>query len=249
MSRNRWAAALLLAAAIAWPVAVAVGASAASTACESPTAISALDELAAGKPLAGKSVGEEWVTVLLGTVTEVRHKSPKFRYRITMAVDASLGAEVAGVYTFFGSSRGTFPFEKGSVYVVPLTRRGGSGELAPTTELWAERCDPVIAVSDLAAAREVIAKSKPGYTPTPTPSATPTPSSTPTPSEAVVEPTPLPSATVAPRMSAVPRAAFPNDRTVQRGLLTGVVGLGGVALLIVLIAVVESWWSRRRHRS
>lgn len=228
------------------PLSVALATPAASAACDtSPSPISALDEMAAGTKIGGKSVDAGWAAVVLGTVTEVRHKSPKFRYRITMTVDSTLGAELPATYTFFGSSRGTFPFETGSVYAVPLTKRSRSAEILPTTELWAERCDPVVAVTDLAAAREVIARTKPGYTPSPTASPTPTSSPSTDPSAAIA-PTPEPASAQPPRVPSTPRAAFPDGRAVSVGLRVGLGGLAAVVLLIGVIAATESWWSRRR---
>lgn len=230
----------------ALPLSVVLGAPAAAAVCDmSPAPISTLDEMAAGTKVGGKSVGADWAAVVLGTVTEVRHKSPKFRYRITMSVDSTLGAELPATYTFFGSSRGTFPFETGSVYAVPLTKRSRSAEIMPPKELWAERCDPVVAVTDLAAAREVIARTKPGYSPAPTASPSTTALPTTDPSETVVAPTPEP-ASAQPGVATQPRAAFPDGRAVSVGLRVGLVGLAAAALLIGVIAATESWWSRRR---
>lgn len=243
MTLGRFALVLALA---PLPVSVAFGTPAASAACDVSSApVSALDEMAAGTKIGGKSVGAGWAAVALGTVTEVRHKSPKFRYRITMSVDSTLGAELPPTYTFFGSSRGTFPFETGSVYAVPLTKRSRSAEILATTELWAERCDPVVAVTDLAAAREVIARTKPGYTPLPTASPTATSSPSTDPSEAIA-PTPEPASAQPPRVATPPRVAFPDNRAVSVGLRVGLGSLAAVALLIGVIAATESWWSRRR---
>lgn len=217
-------------------------------ACTTPTLpITALDEMAAARPVAGKTVGGGWDFVVLGTVTEVRHKSPKFRYRITMHVDSALGGDLPALYTFFGSSRGTFPFETGRSYAVPISRRGAPGPLLPTTELWVETCDPVVEVADLVAAHDVIARTKPGYLPSPSPSPSPSASSSPTESAAQAG-TSAPSPEVAKAARVKPaRVAFPSSSQLNRGIRLGAYAVGGLGLAIALIALAESWWSRRRQ--
>lgn len=236
-------AAAFAAFAVGFPVATISPAHAACVPAAAP--ITTLDRMAAGTPLAGKKVGAGWDAVILGTVTEVRHKSPKFRYRITMNVDSTLGADLPRLYTFFGSSRGTFEFETGKAYAVPVARRGGRGPVLPTTELWVDACDPVVPVADLPAAHEVIAKTKPGYTPSPT--ATPSPTPSPSPSEEVLAAAVVTTPSAAPAVT-VARGAhldLPERDSLARTARALILIIGTLGLLVALIAAAESWWSRR----
>lgn len=237
--------AVLLVAAVASGALLATGSPAAAACTPSTLPDTALRQLADGVPVAGKKVGTEWQYVVLGTVTEVRHRSPKYRYRITMHVDSVIGGDLPGLYTFFGSSRGTYPFEVGKVYAVPLTKRT-KAPIGPTTELWAESCDPVVLIPDLPAAHEIVASTKPGYV---APSPTPAPTPTETESEAAGS-SPAPSATVdAEPVAAVqdPQISVPSDLSVGLLVRRGIVALGVLALLIAIAAVAESRWSRRHY--
>ncbi|MEP7053732.1 MAG: hypothetical protein ABI912_00605 [Actinomycetota bacterium] len=238
----------LLLAAVAAATLVATGQFAAASAVAPPPCvpsgqpITVLQRIADGAPQAGKKLGAGWDAVILGTVTEIRHNSPAFRYRITMHIDSVLGPDLPALYTFFGSSKATYPFEVGKVYAVPVARHGTAGPLLPGTELWANACDPVVLVSDLSVAHEIIARTKPGYQPpaAPTPAAPTEPESaaaTPSPSE-----TPSETAVAAVRAS---RVTFPDQRELGLAALRGVAVLGFLALLIAIVAALESWWSRR----
>ena len=215
---------------------------AAAAACI-PSALpaTALQQLADGVPLGGKKVGAGWDVVVLGTVTEVLHKSPRYRYRITMRVDSALGADLPALYTFFGSSKATFPFEVGKAYAVPLAARGTGGPLLPTSELWASGCDPVVNVSDLAAAHEVIARTKPGYSSPPDLSPSDSGVGAPPSSEATTDVSKA--AQVAPAQ--VARKTFPDPQSLRRGIRLGIYLVAAVGLVIALVAAAESWWSRR----
>lgn len=244
--RPSWptARAVLLVAALAWSPVVGTGGADAAPACvPSALPMTALQQMADGLPLGGKKVGAGWDMVVLGTVTEVRHKLPQYRYRITLHVDSALGGDLPALYTFFGSSTATFPFETGKVYAVPLARRGAPGPLLPTTELWANACDPVVSISDLAAAHEVIARTKPGYTPPPAPEASPSP--TDTQDAAPHSATPEVSGPASTAAVKAPRLTFPDQHALGRGIRRGIYTIGGLALVIALIAAGESWWSRR----
>lgn len=212
----------------------------AAAAC-APTALpdTALRQIADGVAVNGKKVGAGWEGVVLGTVTEVRHKTPKHRYRITMRIDSTLGAELPPLYTFFGSSRGTFPFEQGKVYAVALSKRTRA-PLTPASELWAEPCDAVVAVADLPAAHEVIASTKPGYQP-------PAP---PKPAKAEVEVatvTEKPPVALPPRITEVQAAPLrlPADRSMKDLVSLGAAAVAALGLLIAVVAAAESRWSRR----
>jgi hypothetical protein len=242
---GRWLYGAVVVAALATPAAGAAAAQAAPACVPSSRPISALEQIASGVALDGKQVGAGWDAVVLGTITEVRHRSPAFRYRITMHVDSVLGPDLPALYTFFGSSKGTYPFEVGKVYAVPLARRSRGGVLLPSTELWLNACDPVVLVADLPAAHEIIARTKPGYTPSPSPSPT---ASAAAPDVVTPSPTAVPATeaeTVA--VPAVHRAAFPDERELRRIATLGMYAVGALALVVALAAAAESWWSRRHY--
>ncbi|MDQ1709458.1 MAG: hypothetical protein QOG49_843 [Frankiaceae bacterium] len=236
-------AAALAAGVLITGAALVAGAAPATAACI-PTTLpaTALRQLADGVPLAGKKVGAGWDLVVLGRVTEVRHKSASYRYRITMQVDSVIGGDLPALYTFFGTSHGSYAFGVGQVYAVPLARRT-TAPLTPATELWVDPCDPLVAVTDLAAAHEVVASTKPGYQPSPSPS--PAPSSA-DPASA------LPLAGTSPAPSAAPVETVRASRlvvpkTIAVGLLVrrGIVALVVVVLLVAIAAATEHWWSHR----
>ena len=143
--------------------AVVLSASPAQAAC-APVPPNALEMLASKKPVAGKAVGSGYDVVAVGTITKISHARPNYRYRFTMAVDSVVGGQLPGTYTFFASSRSAYPFAVGQAYAVPLARRKGTGPPA-TTELWSKNCDPITEVDDLAAARAIIERTKPGAKP------------------------------------------------------------------------------------
>ncbi|MEO6715205.1 MAG: hypothetical protein ABIM89_17535 [Mycobacteriales bacterium] len=214
----------------------------ASAAC-APAALpdTALRHIADGVAVNGKTVGAGWESVALGTVTEVRHKTVKHRYRITMRIDSTLGAELPPIYTFFGSSRGTFPFEVGKVYAVGLSQRTRA-PLTPATELWAEPCDVVIAVPDLSAAHEVIASTQPGYQP-------PAPPAPAKPEVEVATVTEKPPVALPPRQAAAQRSAvhLPEEGALKDLIKLGVLSVALLGVAIALVAAAESRWSRRHY--
>jgi hypothetical protein len=213
-----------------WALLPASPAAAAATCAAVPP--NAFQTLAARKPVFGKAVGSGYDVVALGTITKISHARPHYRYRYTMAVDSVVGAALPGTYTFFGPSRSAYPFAVGQTYAVPLARKKGSGPAA-TEELWSTRCDPVTGVSDIAAARAIIAPAKPVAK---SPAAVPSPATTATTAAAAAKVEAL-----APR----PQITFEDDSTTY-GRATVLVTL--LMLLGILVAVAAAIESRLMHR-
>ncbi len=208
--------------------AVALPASPAQAAACAPVPPNALELFASKKPVAGKAVGAGYDVVAVGTITRVSHPRPNYRYRFTMAVDRVVGGELPGTYTFFASSKSAYPFMVGEAYAVPLARRKGSGPPA-TTELWSTACDPISDVDDLAAARAIIERTKPGALPAPAAAAP----------AVVAAPQPSPS-------PVRPRVTFSSVETTYEWAKVFASLLLIIGLLVAIAAALESRWMHRQ---